>query len=786
MFGITDNAPKVTDSLLAHIPEQERERVALAINRAVTKGTPFRLEHGVMGIDGEHRRVEHQGEIIRNQGGTPERIVAAALDITERKKFEEERERLLDTLTARIKETGCLYGITKLLVAPGIPLDEVIERSLYMITDSWQYPEIAAVAIDIKGKRYKAENYRDTNWLLSVDIRTSEKVIGALTVAYLESRPTADEGPFRREERDLLNAIGAQFSAYMERRRSESRLKQARQKEKIALEELQFALSTSDTLRKEAEFAKKTSEDFAEQARKANKAKSEFLANMSHELRTPLNGIIGLTELLLPVTINLDPDIRGKIGMIRYSGEALLTLVNDILDLSKIEEGKLALEQIPFDLPRLLRRLVTEMNVTAAKKGLQLSATLDPEIPVILVGDPNRLRQVLANLTGNAIKFTEKGSVLIKVDLDLNSDDQIRLHFSVTDTGIGISKKRQSAIFRRFTQEDTSTTRKFGGAGLGTTISKQLVELMGGGVWLESEVGTGSVFHFTVALSRADEAITTEVLEAQENETRSIIGQRPLAVLVVEDNLVNQTVAKEAVKQLGHLVEVADNGRVGVEKWRNGFFDLVLMDVQMPEMDGLAATQNIRQIEAEEGRNRVTIIAMTANAMAGDREKCMGAGMDDYLSKPITLKGIAAKLARVEGIDGATVFVHGASVPITSEASALTVAETPQHYDLTSIRELFGHDREKVGRLIEAYIDTTTQNIADLEKAIKDNDIKTAHRMAHTVKGASSQIAAEGMRSMAMDLELIGKEGRLQEAAPKLAALKKEFDLVYEGLKGEQ
>ncbi len=400
-----------------------------------------------------------------------------------------------------------------------------------------------------------------------------------------------------------------------------------------------FGTCTDIQDHKEALFEKNLLEMREKAAVESARIKSEFLANMSHEIRTPINGVIGMTSLLLDTPLSGSQKDYGE--TIRSSAETLLTLVNDILDLSKAEAGRIDLEIVNFDLEQVIVDIERTLGFAAKTKGLKLLKSVAQDLPPYIKGDPTRLRQVLSNLVNNAIKFTSKGSVAIEVHKEFQKGNQLQLRFEITDTGIGIPDQSMDRMFKAFSQADASTTRKFGGTGLGLSISKHLVSLMGGEIGVKSSAGNGSTFWFTVLC----EIGSADLGESAQLENTNVAGKRKLRILVAEDNSVNQIIAIAMLEKMGHTAVAVANGKEAFDALLVTPYDLVLMDCQMPELDGYEATKMIRSGKSL-GFNAIPIIAITANAMSGDREKCLAAGMTDYVSKPMKSQDLALAIER--------------------------------------------------------------------------------------------------------------------------------------------
>jgi PAS domain S-box-containing protein len=675
---------------------------------------------------------------------------------------------------------------------------------------------------------------------------------------------------------EMMNAIGSQIGQFIERKDAEDALR-------IYARDLEVA-------RKRAE--------------EATRAKSEFLANISHEIRTPMNAMIGMTELALATRITREQ--REYLNAIQGSADALLTLVNDLLDFSKIEARKLQLDHVAFNLRNALEDTMRVLAPRAHQKGLELACHIHPETPDDLIGDPLRLRQVVVNLVGNAIKFTEQGEVVLRVEREPGGDANVQLHFSVSDTGIGIPQEKQAVIFEAFSQADSSTTRRYGGTGLGLTISAQLVGLMGGSISVESEPGHGSTFHFTVRFqpqqpgtekpTRSRTLTDLPVLVVDDNATNrrilkevltnwrmhpvtvdsgaaalraleeslksgqpfavvlldghmpemdgfavaervtrdrrytalklvmltsagqsediarcrrlriseyltkpikqselfdviiNAIGQpeaaRPrtsrrrnkpgavpaLNVLLAEDNPVNQLVATRVLEKLGHHVTVVANGRDALAAVQHGKFDLVAMDVQMPEMDGLDATVAIRDWEKTHGTH-ISIFAMTAHAMKGDRERCLAAGMDGYTSKPI-------RITELEKVISELMSAPNSAKECFSQPTAANGV-----IDHEALLAGVDGNRRLLRELVSLFLEDSPKQVAQIQEAILRGDSEALARAAHTLKGSIGNFAAKRAFAAAQRLEAASRSGDLRSVDDEFVTLGVELTLLDEELR---
>lgn len=667
-----------------------------------------------------------------------------------------------------------------------------------------------------------------------------------------------------------------------------------------------LGISEDVTEKRLTELALKEAKEAAESA---SRAKSDFLANMSHEIRTPMNAVLGMTELLMDTP--LDRTQREYVKMVHESGEALLGLINDILDFSKIESGKFNLDRTEFALRELLGDTMKTLAVRASHKDLELAVHVASDVPCVLVGDPGRLRQIVMNLVGNAVKFTEKGEVILDVSCQSHIEGKVELLFLVRDTGIGISRDQMDRIFQAFEQADTSTTRRYGGTGLGLTITSRLVDLMGGSIWVESNPGQGSTFYFTARFdvgvetagshtglavaqleglrvlvvddNATNRLILTEILENHKLEPQSAgnaaqaiemllfaqesgepfsllltdvnmpdvdgftlvdhvrknevlrdlavivltsgdrLGDRdrcqklnvvshlrkpikqselvqsiamalgtvrpendqpvrpqaapsavrPLRILLAEDSYPNQVLACGLLRKRGHIVSVANHGEEAIDILQSEGFDLVLMDVQMPVMDGLEATRVIRKLEGREklhplNRNPLIVVAMTAHAMKGDRERCLESGMDDYLSKPIRTHELDEILSR----------------NFSDDDEAKTDANITTLIDWSEALSAVDGDCELLKVVAGALLEEVDSLKLRLAAALASGDATSVQQLGHTLKGAVGAIGAQGCRCLAERLESLGKQGEIEMAHMCFVEFERELGRVCELLQG--
>jgi PAS domain S-box-containing protein len=880
--------PGVQADGISPIPE-DGSMVAERIAEAVRTGQSFDIEYRVHHADRTILWIQDRGRPAADDGGTW--IDGVLFDVTERKEAElrlvEQREQLralMDTIPDHIyfKDAESRFTLISRALGRSFGLDDPDEAK-------------GRSDADFFAEEHARRAYDDEQRI----IRSGQPVVG------LEEKETWPDGhetwasTTKLPRRDIDGSVIGTFGISRD----------------ITARKLAEASLAETNTRLEAAIAEATEKTI--QAELANSAKSDFLANMSHEIRTPMNGVIGMIGLLLDT--DLDEEQRHYAETVRASGESLLELLNDILDFSKIEAGSVDLETLDFDLRALVDDFASMPAVRAHAKGLEFICAVAPEVPAYLSGDPGRLRQVLLNLVGNALKFTETGEIVVRVGLLEETDTDAVVRFSVRDTGIGIAPEQHDHLFQKFTQADASTTRRYGGTGLGLAISKRLVELMGGEIGLNSEAGRGSEFWFAVRLPKQavpepvlvstneihgthilvvdDNATNREVLSAQLRawggrpeeaidgpsalralaqardagdpfaaavidmqmpdmdgadvaraikadetlrRTRLVLmtslGQRgdaremeaigfaaylvkptrqsdlfdslstvlaraameparqrivtrhairemrrgAVRILLAEDNLTNQQVALGILRKLGLHADTAADGAEAIAALEARRYDLVLMDVQMPEMDGLEATRRIRDPRSAVVNHEIPIIAMTAHAMQGDRELCLEAGMDDYVTKPISPQTLADALdrwlPREESLQPAPIGAEPATV-----AQAVAAAPLPS-FDRAGLMERLMGDDELASIVIDGFLEDAPKLILALGACLRAGDAPGAMRQAHTIKGASATVGGEALRAVAGEIERDATAGDLASAGDRLEDLESAFDRLREAM----
>ncbi|MBK7000473.1 MAG: PAS domain S-box protein [Rhodoferax sp.] len=690
--------PNVQASFFNHIHPDDASRVAEAVRRHLEERTTYEIEHRLRCKNGEYRWFSSRGKATWDEKGQLISMAGSITDITARKQAEEELR------TSREN------------------LQSILETSL----DGYWQVDLQGRLTDVNAAACAMLGYTKPEMLglrvTDITVIDNEEGVKARIEKIMETGGDRFESRHRRKDG---NELDVEVSI---------NLVPSIQRVSVFVRDITGSKATEKSLiaaRNEAE--------------RANVAKSLFLALVSHDLRTPMNGVLGMLELVLDTSLSAEQ--KGCLDVAQSSAQSMVALLNDILDMSKMESGKMALEQVPFDIKRLLSETVQSLSISARKKGLNLFYHIDERVPSHLMGDPTRLRQVITNLIGNAIKFTQQGHIVLKVAIEQSGTNGITLGFIIQDTGIGIAPENQLSIFDAFTQADASTSRQFGGTGLGLAICRQLVALMGGNICVESQIGRGSAFLFTAQFLLAKENVSNE--EGSASPTEFSYGTRTgtsLSILLAEDVTANQKFFMTVLAKAGHSVMLAQDGEEAIAHAKASHFDVILMDIGMPLVDGFEATKAIRAYGIG-----TPIIALTAHVIPGFRDQCVAAGMSDYLSKPVKSRDLLNKIMELH-----------ANFSTRASKNAPDALEVPPErellvFDTATALDMTGGDLSIQLKVLLLTREQIAQQMPEIEAAVIAQDAQSLREVCHALKSSLGLIGAFRAQQVCASLEVAAK-----------------------------
>ena len=741
------------DKAASYIHPADRDFVKNIIDGIVRTHSPADFYYRIVRSNGGVRTLYSRGEVILNNEGEPVKIVGTGQDVTERI-HEEEMENLAVAATKSYNSVvitdkqGLIEWVNEgFIKLTGYTLNEVkgTRGELLRKRNETSISESANLFKQVVQKKgavmYERKNHTKDGleyWTITTLTPVLDKDGEVQRIIAIDSDITTR----KQIEQDLVRANKIAEHSLLKGSKALNELMKAKQ-----------------------------------QVEESMKVKEQFLANMSHEIRTPMNAIVGFTDLLLKTP--LMEDQKQYIDAIKVSGENLLVIINDILDFSKMQAGKISFEKVPFRLSQIISITSELMLQKSIEKNTKLSTSVAKNIPDKLIGDPTRLTQILLNLVGNSIKFTDKGEIKIVVELISETPEEAELKFSVIDTGIGISEDKLESIFDSFTQATSDTTRKYGGTGLGLAIVKQLVELHGGQISVKSKPNAGSTFYFNLKYKKNPGLETKQ--EIKKNDDAAITELvEGLNILLVEDNVLNQVLAKKVLTDWKWNVDVAENGLIAVEKVQRNNYDLILMDIQLPEMDGYEATKYIRTKLSSPKRD-MPIMAMTAHAISSEEEKCVAAGMNGYISKPFDQKTLYSKILSIVKPN-----VSNNSKTIANTNSNI-MASLQKHIDLSYLRQLSNGDNKFIKEMLSLFVDQTPDMLDRMTKYLELKDWKSLSSLAHKMKPS---IMFVGLKEIEADLRMVedyaGEVKHTEEISPMLSRIKNVCTAAVDEIKEEK